>query len=144
MEEKPDQVGSPPIDAPKPKISNLDRPFFSYLDLLPSLIGIDYKNNQRYVIFGFTDCIIKIKEFEFYSYINNCLTESEVCKIENKECDCDICEPDFIEETGEQQATIIDIETNKETPIKVYICNNLIENTKFSIHENHKDEGNNR
>lgn len=143
MEERPDQAGSPPVDKPKPKISNLERPAFSYNELLSSLIGIDYVQNHRYMVFGFMDCIVKVKEFEVYGYINYCLTELEVCNIENAECSCDICEPDFTEDVNNQQASITDIETNKETLIKVYVCSNLIENTKFSIHENHKDEGTN-
>lgn len=138
MEDNPKELpgAPPPTEVKKPKPSNENRPAFSFLEL--QFIGTDYVDNERWVIFGTETSIIRVKEFEYYQYLNHCFTESEVCIIEDRDCHCDSCTPDFIEEDN-QDSKLINVDNENETSIKSYIVTNLVKNTQFSIHDKHKE-----
>lgn len=133
MEEKP-IGGAPPPSTPKPKISNLEQPSFSYFDLFDTLITTEFSDNERWLIFGFEDKVFKIKEFEFYSFLNFSFQTEEFLLSEEKD-GVVISEPDYEEEIKIQPSLLIDVETKKETEIKTFKCYNIVAKSKINVFE---------
>lgn len=124
--------GAPPPTNPKPKPSNPDRPSFGFYELLHSLMASDFIEGERWYVFGLYDYIVKIKEFDFYSYINAFFFEEEQMVVENKEFE-DVCEPDFEEDIQPTEVKRVDINTKEEKILKVFKCYNLPKNIKINI-----------
>ena len=133
MEEKP-IGGAPPPPTPKPKISNSEQPSFSYFDLFDTLITTEFSDNERWLIFGFEDKVFKIKEFEFYSFLNFSFQTEEFLLLEKKD-GVVISEPDYEEEIKIQPSLLIDVETKKETEIKTFKCYNIVAKSKINVFE---------
>jgi len=134
MEEKP-IGGTPPPATPKPKISNSEQPSFSYFDLFDTLITTEFSDNERWIIFGFEDKVLKIKEFEFYNFLNFSFQSEEILMVDNQD-GVVISEPDYEEEIKLKPSLIIDMETKKETEIKTFKCYNIVAKSKINVFEN--------
>ena len=125
--------GAPPEQTQPPKPSTATRPSFSFLDL--EFLGTDYQDHVRYIIFGTMNCVVKIKEHDYYGYMNHYFNMYDIFHIDKKEDQYihDICNPTFTKEELPKESTLIDLETEKETTIFTYKVSNLIDNTVFTL-----------
>lgn len=121
-------------DSPPPSNPREDIPSFTLHEL--EFVGIDYIGNVMYIIFNTGYELVKIKEFEYYAFFSYCLRELEACVAGGEECSCVLCTPSF-EEDPTSLASAVNIQTKESIPLKTYICTNLIEGCKTSVHENH-------